>query len=72
MKTIEIDARGLLPPEPMVKILEAVAGLAQGAELHARTDRRPMHLFPQLEARGFLAKCAEQSDGSFLTLIRHA
>ena len=72
MKVIEVDARGLLPPEPMVRILEAAAELAQGCELHACTDRRPMHLFPQLEARGFRAECTEQPDGSFLTLIRHA
>ena len=72
MKAIELDARGLLPPEPMVRILEAAAALAQDGELRAHTDRRPMHLFPQLEARGLHAECAEQPDGSFLTLIRHA
>jgi hypothetical protein len=72
MKVIELDARGLLPPEPMVRILEASSGLAPDGELHARTDRRPMHLFPQLEARGLRSECAEQPDGSFLTLIRHA
>lgn len=72
MKVIEVDARGLLPPEPMVRILEAVSGLDADGELHARTDRRPMHLFPQLEARGFKAECTDQPDGSFLTLIRHA
>ena len=72
MKVIEVDARGLLPPEPMVRILEAVTELRPEGELRARTDRRPMHLFPQLEARGFSAECSEQPDGSFLTLIRHA
>jgi TusA-related sulfurtransferase len=72
MKVIELDARGLLPPEPMVRILEAAAAAAQDDELRARTDRRPMHLFPQLEARGFRTECVEQPDGSFLTLIRHA
>lgn len=69
---LEVDARGLEPPQPMVTILEAVAGLPEGKILHARTDRRPMHLYPQLEERGFTAKTLEQTDGSFLTHIwRH-
>lgn len=72
MNVIELDARGLPPPEPMVRILETLAGLPPNTELHARTDRRPMHLFLQLESRGFHADCAEQPDGSFLTLICHA
>jgi len=67
---LDVDARGLEPPQPMVKILEAVATLPKGALLRAHTDRRPMHLYPQLEERGFAAESTEQSDGSFITLIR--
>jgi uncharacterized protein (DUF2249 family) len=68
-KTLEVDARSLEPPQPMVKILEAVSSLPEGAILHARTDRRPMHLYPQLEERGFTAETKEELDGSFLTQI---
>jgi TusA-related sulfurtransferase len=67
---IEVDARGLEPPQPLVKILEALASLPQGARLRARTDRRPMHLYAQLEERGFVGESEEQKDGSFVTLIR--
>ncbi len=67
---VEVDARGLEPPQPLLKILEALAGLPEGSHLHTRTDRRPMHLYPQLEERGFTAETKEQSDGSFLTEIR--
>jgi uncharacterized protein (DUF2249 family) len=67
---VDVDARGLEPPEPMVKILEAVAAFAGNALLRARTDRRPMHLYSQLEARGFTSETSEQSDGSYVTLIR--
>ena len=67
---VEVDARGLEPPQPMVKILETLSALPTGAELRARTDRRPMHLYAQLEERGFAATTEEQSDGSFLTHIR--
>jgi uncharacterized protein (DUF2249 family) len=67
---VEVDARGLEPPQPMVKILEALAALPAGADLRARTDRRPVHLYPHLEERGFAAESEEQSDGSFITHIR--
>ncbi len=69
---VEVDTRGMEPPQPLVTILEALAALAPGAELHARTGRRPMHLYPQLEARGFAGETEEQSDGSFITIIRRS
>jgi len=67
---IEVDARGLEPPQPLVKILEALATLPRGARLRARTNRRPMHLYAQLEERGFVGESEEQEDGSFVTHIR--
>jgi uncharacterized protein (DUF2249 family) len=67
---VEVDARGLEPPQPMVKILESLAALPAGAELRAWTERRPMHLYAQLEERGFAATTEEQPNGSFLTHIR--
>jgi uncharacterized protein (DUF2249 family) len=70
MKIVEVDARGLEPPQPLIRILEALAGLADGGQLSARTDRRPMHLYAHLEERGFTAETLEQPDGSFLTHVR--
>lgn len=67
---IDVDARGLEPPQPMVKILEALANLPEGTGIRAYTDRRPMHLYAQLEARGFTCQSGEQNDGSFITHIR--
>ncbi len=69
---VEVDARGLEPPQPMIAILEALAALPDWAELHAYTDRRPVHLYPQLEARGFTGVTEELPDGSHLTRIRRA
>lgn len=69
---LEVDARGLEPPQPMVRILEALSTLPDSATLRARTDRRPVHLFPILTERGYTAETVEQTDGSFLTLIRRA
>jgi uncharacterized protein (DUF2249 family) len=67
---IELDARGLEPPQPMVAILEALPSVPEGATLRVRTDRRPMRLYPQLELRGYAGQTQEQPDGSFITLIR--
>ncbi|MCI0537122.1 MAG: DUF2249 domain-containing protein [Verrucomicrobiales bacterium] len=67
-----VDARGLEPPQPLVVILEALARLPEGVELRARTDRRPLHLYAQLKARGFSGETEEQHDGSFVTSIRRA
>jgi uncharacterized protein (DUF2249 family) len=69
-ETVDVDARGLEPPQPLVKILEALAVLPGGAECLARTDRRPMHLYAQLAERGFTGRTEEQEDGSFITRIR--
>jgi uncharacterized protein (DUF2249 family) len=69
-KIVEVDVRGLEPPQPLVKILESLAALPAGAELRAWTDRRPMHLYAQLAERGFAATTEEQPNASFLTYIR--
>jgi len=68
--TVEVDARGLEPPGPLVTILEAVAALPDGARLRAFTDRRPMHLYAQLEERGFTGESEQQRDGSFVTYVQ--
>jgi uncharacterized protein (DUF2249 family) len=71
-EVVDLDARGLEPPQPMVKILEAIAVLPEGANLYARTDRRPVHLYPFLRERGFVGESEEQNDGSFITHIRRS
>jgi uncharacterized protein (DUF2249 family) len=71
-QALEVDSRGLEPPLPMIKILETLAKVPADTELRARTDRRPIHLYAQLEERGFSAQTEEQTDGSFLTHIRRS
>ncbi|MEW6304115.1 MAG: DUF2249 domain-containing protein [Verrucomicrobiota bacterium] len=71
-EVVEVDARGLEPPGPLVMILEALETLPPDADLLARTDRRPLHLYPQLEARGFSGATQQHADGSFMTLIQRA
>ena len=68
----EMDMRGIEPPEPRIRILEALETLAAGATLQARTDREPCHLLGEAEQRGFHHDCKEQPDGSWITLRTHA
>ena len=49
----ELDLRGLAPPEPMVRILEALEGLGPGEQLVAVTPFYPENLLPLLKERGF-------------------
>jgi uncharacterized protein (DUF2249 family) len=63
-----LDVRGLEPPEPMVKILEAMERLAPGELLEVLHERRPMLLYPQLDDRGFIHETDEVQPG--VTRIR--
>lgn len=68
MTKVEIDNRGLTPPEPMVRILAGLAKLADGDELVALMDREPRMLFPELERRGYTWDFAGDRDGGVLTV----
>ena len=68
-KVIEVEARGLEPPQPLVTILEALERLPSDASLRAHTDRKPQHLLSLLEQRGIRATTTEQGDGSYVTHI---
>jgi uncharacterized protein (DUF2249 family) len=49
--TVRLDVRGLEPPLPMVRVLEAVETLTPGRRLEVLHHRRPVFLYPQLEER---------------------
>ena len=66
---IELDARDLEPPQPLMKTLEAVAALPEGATLRVLTCWRPALLYAELQKRGFIGESQEQSDGSYITNI---
>ena len=65
-----IDVRGLEPPQPMVKVLEAIERLGPGAELEVRHDRRPRLLYPLLDERGFVHETDEPEPGVVRIRIR--
>ncbi|MEP7216299.1 MAG: DUF2249 domain-containing protein [Anaerolineaceae bacterium] len=53
MMDIHLDNRGLQPPEPLVRILEALSGMSPEDQLVALMDREPLMLYPELERRGY-------------------
>ena len=65
----ELDVRGLEPPEPLMRILHAVELLTPGEVLWARTDRKPVHLLPELDLRGIRHESVLQGDGSWITTL---
>ena len=67
---ITIDNRGLHPPEPMVRILGALAELGDDDELLAIMDREPMLLYPELERRGCTWEFVRKEGGHELTVRR--
>ena len=62
----KLDLRGLEPPEPMTRILEALGTTPAGSILEARLERRPMFLLEELGRRGQQFSCAPRDDGSWL------
>jgi uncharacterized protein (DUF2249 family) len=65
-----VDVRGLEPPLPMVRVLEQLEALEPGSTLTVLHERRPMFLYPQLEARGFRHETDESQPGLVRILIR--
>lgn len=66
-----LDNRGLEPPAPMVRILDALEHLHAGQVLEALNERDPVFLYPELQARG-AAVHTEKVDGGVRILIRRA
>ncbi len=64
-----LDNRGLEPPQPMMRTLEALETLEGGETLAIINDRRPMFLFAELDDLGYSYETEEQEDGSFKITI---
>lgn len=65
-----LDNRGLEPPQPMMRTLEALEKLQEGETLKIINDRRPMFLYEQLEELGYKHTTDENEDGSFTIEIQ--
>ena len=69
---MEIDVRGLLPPEPFENIMHALQSLPAGAALQVRIHREPFPLYEELHDTGYTWQTTELEDGSFEILITRA
>lgn len=66
----ELELRDLDPPEPMVRVLEAVESLAPGRTVAALVPREPVFLLEELGTRGYRWRGAFLPDGSYRIVIR--
>ena len=64
-----IDVRGLEPPQPMVKIFEALETLPKGEVLTVHHFKRPKHLYPRLEEQGYVVETNQVSDDHIILKI---
>lgn len=62
---MKLDNRGLEPPQPMMRTLEALEKLNAGETLQITNDRRPMFLYEQLDELGYKHVTTANDDGSF-------
>lgn len=63
-KTVELDNRGLEPPQPMVRTLSALDRSCPGDEVIIHNDRVPVFLIEELNQLGYPFTVDEQPDGS--------
>ncbi len=69
MSTIVVDARGLEPPEPFERAMEAIADLKTGDEVRLLLDRMPHPLLRVLDRDGYRHDAAFREDGAVEILI---
>jgi uncharacterized protein (DUF2249 family) len=66
---IVLDVCGLMPPEPMERVLEALADLRPGQRLRMLIDREPRPLYRILERNDYRHDATLRDDGIFDILI---
>jgi uncharacterized protein (DUF2249 family) len=67
---ILVDGRGLEPPEPMERVMHALALLRPGQSIRLLLHREPFPLYAVLADRGYRHDTRVQADGSYVILIR--
>lgn len=68
---VVLDVRGLEPPEPLVRTLEALEQLPPGRRLVQVNVRVPQHLLPMLRERGFDYALEQPRPDLVLVRIHH-
>lgn len=65
-----LDVRGLEPPEPMVRVLDAIETLQPGEALCVAIHREPFPLYAILSEQGYVHSTTWQQGGYFEVIIR--
>ena len=65
-----LDLRGLTPPEPLVRILSALAALGKDDEFEAILPHAPVPLYELLRERGGAWKTLADEPGRFVLLVK--
>lgn len=68
--TLRIDVSELVPPEPLIRIMEALGQLPEGATLLVHHVRRPIHLYTRLDALGYQHETRDLGPGQVEILIK--
>lgn len=71
-RTVNLDVNGLEPPEPMVRILEAVTTLGPKDRLVVEHFREPVPLYAHLEAAGFAHDIVKLGENRYRLTIRRS
>ena len=66
---IFLDLRGMFPPEPMERVLDALAALLPQQQVRILIEREPHPLFRILERNGYLWRCTEPEAGQYQVVI---
>jgi len=64
-----LDVGGMEPPEPMVRILEAIDTLGPDERLRVLIDRDPIPLYRVLQRYGYQHRTTPQADQRYEVLI---
>ena len=64
-----LDVSGLEPPEPMERILDALATLPEGDRLRVHHHREPFPLYPLLKSLDYRWHTQQQGPDAFDILI---
>jgi uncharacterized protein (DUF2249 family) len=73
VRTVTIDVSDLVPPEPMIRILETLEQIGPGEALLVNHVRRPVYLYARLDELGYLHQTRELGPGQVeLTILKPA
>lgn len=69
---VDLDVRGLEPPQPLLAIFEKLAEIGPGALLRVRHHREPVLLYDKLALRGYAVRAEREPGGDYIIRIAPA